>query len=162
MLDQGRQLRAAGPSHQAQMGGYDPQLDPADIGINHHGTTRFGTGQIDMLHIYDVGTRRQQHRVAMPADTNLAGHGHRNQTCFSGQHVHWQGRRAGTKAPVGLLEDNNLGIQIADDAHDTFGVALAIRTFGFAHIVAGDAKRWLGHRIGAPMRKTPSARRRGK
>ena len=155
-------LSAPRPAHQPQMGGDDAQRDIAQVEIHHHRTARLHPRQVQVLDLDQLCLGAQQDGVAMPADADLTGDGHRDQTGLRRHLIHGQRRGAGAKAHVGLLQHDDIRRERLDHAQYAGGISFAVGAHGLAHVIAGDAKGGLGHNIGAPMRKTPSARRRGK
>jgi len=156
---QGDHLTLPVPAAQAQMRGGDAQRPGRPRKIQDQRAARLQPrkGQADQVGHRPAPT--QQNRVAVPAQADGVdrhrGRGHADRICHD---IMRQCRAARTKTQIGLLQGDDVGVQIAQDIDDAVRVASPVQPDAFMDVVADQpdqvraARRWMRHLAMIPFR----------
>ena len=129
----------------------------ADAHVGDDRTARLERGQVDRAAPDDLRRLAHQERVAVPAHGAFAHvEGHRLPVAMFGEEMGADDGLAHAEAAVGLLQRDHVRVDLAEDLERAFGVAAAIGSDAFAHVVAGE----LDHSGGGTQRNGAGCRNR--
>ena len=133
-------LLAAPQPRQVEMHPDHAQLLAVEADVGHHRAARLERGEMEQLLVEHVDILPHQQGVAVPADASVAGvEGDRLIVAMLLDHVQRDRARPGPEPPVGLLQGDHVGVELAKNLERPLRPPPPIGADRLSHIVAGDA-----------------------
>ena len=125
------------------------QRVPVEDQIGQHRTARFERGQRNNFAMPHFNPATDEKGIAVPADALRTPANLDRLICplFEQQMVR-NGAHPVAKAPVCLLQRDNISVYFVQDCKDAFGIAPPIGAHTFVDVIGRDLDRWHGQSAG--------------